>query len=501
MTGGLGTSLPVGAALSGWLPVINLSLLVHVLLVVGLASRVIMRRPPVGVALAWLVLISAVPYGGAAAYLLVGERRIGRRRAERLRGLQPEFAQLAARLIPTPPVPVDWSRQREPLRTLAQLGKHLAGSRAVRGSELELIGDTSEILRRIADDIDRAEQSVLVEFYIWNAGGLADEVLAALCRASARGVICLVLIDAIGGRPWWKGPQPSQLRAAGVDLRPALPVSPMRLLFGRNDLRLHRKIVVIDGRQAWTGSMNLVDPRFFKTDAGIGPWVDAMVRVEGAVVAPLAATMLGDWIVESGESLADLIARLEPEYPEPTGNADVQVIRSGPGQSGETLLQMIVHCVYAAERDLVLTTPYLIPDESLALALRAAAARGVSVRMILPEKVDSLLTRHACRAYFDDLLVAGVKIHLYHGGLLHTKSIRVDNDLCLFGTANLDLRSLWLNYEVSLFVYSDQFAADLARLHDSYLADSSVIDPHVWQNRPLRDRFVDNALRLVSPLL
>jgi cardiolipin synthase len=274
-----------------------------------------------------------------------------------------------------------------------------------------------------------------------------------------------------------------------------------RTLIGRTDLRLHRKIVVIDGAVAWTGSMNLVDPRFFKQDAGVGEWVDAMVRVEGAAVVPLATTMVGDWVLETGEPLMDVCRSAGLQLVDPHGSADIQVVPSGPGETGDGLLQMILMLINTAEQELVLTTPYLVPDDSLLRALRGAAGRGVKVRLIVPEKVDSFMTRYASRSYYDDLLDIGVEIHLYRGGLLHTKSISVDGKISMFGTVNLDMRSFWLNYEVALFVYDGEFTAELRQLQQSYLDDADRLDDAVWEQRSFGNRLLENSLRLVSPLL
>ena len=286
-----------------------------------------------------------------------------------------------------------------------------------------------------------------------------------------------------------------------MDVREALPVGLFRSFVGRTDLRVHRKIVVIDGHIAWTGSMNLVDPRFFKQNSGVGEWVDAMVRLRGAVVAPLAATMISDWILETNETLDELIAAAGLRLVEPEGPADIQVIPSGPGETDDGLLQMILALIQCARKELVLTTPYLVPDDSLLRALRGAAARGVSVRLVVPEKVDSFLTRYASRSYYNDLVDVGVKIHQYRGGLLHTKSITVDSELSMFGTVNLDMRSLWLNYEVSLFVYDVDFATRLRELQQSYLDDSLLLDPQDWQARPLPIRLLEDTLRLFAPVL
>jgi cardiolipin synthase len=308
-------------------------------------------------------------------------------------------------------------------------------------------------------------------------------------------------VDALGARPWLKGRQPQRLRAAGVQVRPALPVGLFRSFIGRTDLRLHRKIVVIDEAVAWTGSMNLVDPRMFKQGAGVGEWVDAMVRLRGSVVAPLGVTVLGDWMLETGTPIKELAQSAGLHHVKPHGTADIQVVPSGPGETGDGLLQMLLALINAAHEELVLTTPYLVPDDSMLRALRGAAGRGVNVKVIVPERVDSLLTRHASRSYFDDLLSAGVGIFLYREGLLHTKSIVADGSMSMFGTVNLDMRSLWLNYEVTLFVYDPEFAEKLRALQQSYIADSRCLDPSEWATRCAAHRFLEGAFRLVSPIL
>lgn len=483
-----------------WVP--HFAVLTHALIVIAILVRVIMNRPAPGVALAWSLLVSAIPIAGLMLYLMIGERRIGRRRMLRLEEMRSDYDKLYDAAIDKGLTQVDWSRHGRSAREMDRLGRKLVGSPTVQGSRLHLLDDTRAILRGIVEDVDASHTSLLMEFYIWHEGGLADEVLEAVIRAAGRGVACRILVDAVGGRPWWRGDQPRRLREAGVDVRPALPVGLFRTLVGRNDLRLHRKIIVVDAAVAWTGSMNLVDPRFFKQESGVGQWVDAMLRIEGSAIVPLATTMIGDWIVETDESLADLTGDARLHLVDPQGSSDVQVIPSGPGElAADGLLQMFLALAYSAERELILTTPYLVPDDALIQALRGAAARGVTVRLIVPEKVDSILTRYASRSYYDDLLDAGVEIYLYRGGLLHTKSISADGSRAMFGTVNLDMRSFWLNYEVSMFIYDPQFVQELVVLQRSYLGDAVRVDPATWPNRPLAARFVENTLRLFSPLL
>lgn len=479
----------------------NIILILHPLLVIAVSIRVIMKRPATGVALAWLVLIAAVPLGGVLIYLLIGEHRIGRGRTRAIERLRTDYQTIADIAIQKGATDVNWSRHALTVRGMDKLGETIMGSRTVCGSDLQLISDTQEILEKITQDVETAQKSVLMEFYIWNEGGLADQVMEAVIRAAQRGVSCRLLIDALGARPWWKGKQPQQLRDAGVKLLPALPVGIFRTFVGRTDLRVHRKIIVIDGDVAWTGSANLVDPRFFKQGAGVGQWVDAMVRLKGTVVIPMGAIMIGDWMLETGESTNEIVEDAGLHFVEPDGPADVQVVPSGPGESGDGLLQMLLALINAAQDELVLTTPYLVPDESLLRAILGAAGRGVKVLLIVPEKVDSFLTRYASRSYFDELLRVGVEIYLYQGGLLHTKSVMADGAISMFGTANLDMRSLWLNYEVSLFVYEPEFAKELRSLQQTYIDDARRLDAEQWKTRSFKERLLENTLRLVSPLL
>ena len=473
----------------------------HATIVILISVRVIMRRPANGVALAWLFLVAVLPFAGAVIYLLVGERRVGLRRARRIAALRSDYARLAQHMIGKGLTNVDWDKHRPEARGMDRLGTTMVGVPTVAGSEGHLYSASDQILKAIAEDVDRARKSVLMEFYIWNEGGAADEVLEALIRTSKRGVSCRVLVDTLGARPWWRGPQPERLRAAGVHLQPALPVGLFQMLVSRNDLRLHRKIVVVDGKVAWTGSMNLVDPRYFKQDANVGQWVDAMVRVEGPVVISLAMTMIGDWMLETAEPIERIIESAGLGLVEAKGTADVQVIPSGPGETGDGLLQMLLAVINSAREELVLTTPYFVPDDSLLRALRGAAGRGVRVDMILPEKVDSVLTRYASRSYYDELMDMGVRIHLYRKGLLHTKSMTADRRISMFGTVNLDMRSLWLNYEVALFVYGAEFAKELHALQQSYMDDCDCLAPEEWAKRPKSRRFLENLLRLISPVL
>jgi cardiolipin synthase len=340
-----------------------------------------------------------------------------------------------------------------------------------------------------------------LEFYIWSLGGRADEVGAALRRAVKRGVQCRVLVDALGSKMFLKSQLARELRQAGVVIAVALPAGLLHLLFSRPDLRLHRKIVIIDGVIGYTGSLNLADPLLFKQDAGVGQWVDAFVRVQGPAVDALADTFDEDWALETGDTL-ESVRPLGDALPETTeGRAPVQVLPTGPDAHVAAIEQVVLMAIYAATREVVLTTPYFVPSESLLLALLSAAARGVQVTLIVPAKVDSRLVALASRAFQSDLLAVGVRVALFNGGLLHTKSITVDGQFSLFGSLNLDPRSLRLNFEISLAVYDAEFTASLRHLQEHYLEASTLLDLDACRARSGLERFAEDTARLAGPLL
>ncbi len=482
---------------ASWVAVILFA--VDWLIRIGLSVRVIMRRLPVGVTLAWLLIVLIFPFVGALIYLLIGELRLGNRRAERAEKIHEPYRQWLEELRTR--YRVDGPGLSSEAGPLTRMIESVVGMPALAGNALQLLDDAEATFRALIADIDAARHTCHLEFYIWSVGGTADEVIDALLRARSRGVICRVLVDAVGSAAFLKSEQAKRLRQGGVALHAALPVSLVRLLFVRFDLRLHRKIVVIDGEIAYTGSLNLVDPRFFKQGAGVGQWVDAMVRVRGPAVEGLAITFLEDWELEVGEGLENLAGSHDLHDLDEAGSSMIQVVPSGPTMPFAAMRAILMMAIYAARRELVLTTPYFVPDESLGVALATAAARGVEVTIVLPARVDSKLTALASRAFQGDLVEAGVRIMQFEGGLLHTKSITIDGQVSLFGSLNLDPRSLHLNFEITLAIYDPAFASTLRTLQQSYIDKSTPLDLATWITRPRTERFKENVARLVGPLL
>jgi cardiolipin synthase A/B len=397
--------------------------------------------------------------------------------------------------------PVDWTSQPLAAEALARMCQQTTGMPVTTGNRLDLVENSADALQDLVRAINEARSTCHLEFYIWTAGGLADKVAEALMAAAARGVICRMLLDDVGSRRFLRSDWVPRLREAGVAVEAALRARLWRLIFVRFDLRLHRKLAIIDGRVAYTGSMNLVDARLFKRSAGVGQWVDAVVRVEGPAVEPLGVTFLGDWALESEENIDRLKHSGDVRPQPPLASATVQVLASGPSDSRDAIERILIAFIYSAQQRLVLTTPYFVPDEALMEALVSAAQRGVKVTLILPSRVDSRLARLASRAIQGDLVQAGVEVLLFRAGLLHTKSVCVDGQYCLFGSLNLDPRSLHLNFELTLAIYDRDFTQRLEALQRTYADKSRALDLNEWQNRGMGVRLLENVARLLGPLL
>lgn len=471
-------------------------LITHWLIVIGLSLRVISRRSPIGVASAWLVIIFSLPFVGAVLYLLFGEKRLGRGRVARTRAHLPDMQAWQGGLGH---VSVDSLASVPAAGALASLARGLYGFPVQAGQSLTLLDNYPAIFDAIVADIDRAEKRCHLAFYIWHGEGRTLDVVEALIRAAQRGVQCKAMADALGSKAFLQGPHLQRLREAGVLFEISLPMGRIPSLRSRADLRNHRKIVVIDDEVAYTGSQNLVDPRYFKQESGAGQWVDAMVRISGPAVTSLDGVFALDWSVETGKPFE----APGPAGTESAGNTGtvLQVVPSGPDLQPEGIHQLLLTAIYSAREEIVMTTPYFVPDESFIRALLAAAQRGARVTLIVPAHNDSLLVRHASVASFDVLMQAGVNIALFNGGLLHTKSLAIDGQVCLFGSVNLDMRSLWLNFEISLFVYDADFCARLRALQNTYLDDSEMLSLEQWRKRPRWRKFVEDTFRLLGPVL
>jgi len=449
------------------------------------------------VAFAWFLIVILVPLIGISLYILIGERPVGRKLTRKIVRMNHEYEKITQEMRQQYLA----DRNKLPLegQALSLLAESRNGSPVVAGNKIELHTESLKILQLFIHEIDQAKKSLHLEFYIWALGGDADKVGEALIAAAKRGVACRVLLDSLGSKDWFKSQWPARFRAAGIQVTEALPIQFGRFQFRRADLRLHRKIFVIDGAVVWTGSMNMVDPRTFKQDSGVGEWVDAMVRIEGPVAAQFELTFAFDWSVDNPR-IQHFNDREPPGSPH-EGAALAQEFSSGPVYRDDVLYQVLLSAIMDARQELTITTPYFGPDDGLIQALMAAAGRGVKVTLIVPKLNDSTLVAWSSKSFYSDLMSAGVQIAEFHGGLLHTKSLLIDKRIAIFGSVNFDQRSLRLNFEISLIVYNEAFCAKLENLIETYLQQSDFIDPKFWAKRPRWHHYLENAAHLASPLL
>ena len=459
------------------------------------------RKP--GEATAWLLLIFLAPIVGAILFLVLGSPKLSQWRRDQQRAMNErikDFAEEAEQKpelspIVDPPLP---ARFEPHVNLIAEL----TGMPVMAGNTVELLPDYVGAIDQIVRDIDAAKRFVHLEYFMFAADKIGTPVIDALVRAQERGVVCRVLFDQLSNL-LLQGPVLKRLRGAGIPVHRTLPVDPFNKRWNRMDLRNHRKIVVVDGVVAFTGSHNLIEDTYHKRSnirKGIH-YIELVVRVTGPVAREFNAAFITDWYSETQELLDERTAPEMRVRTPVTGDVLCQVLPSGPGFEHNNNLMLFVALFHAARRRITIVNPYVVPEETLLLALKSAAQRGVEVTLIVSEIGDQFLVYHAQGSYYEELLKAGVKIHRYQAPvILHSKSISIDDDIAVIGSSNMDIRSFELNLELTLVCYSAQVVADLMKLEEEYLRCSRPLHLEEWQARPLHTKLFDNLARLTSAL-
>ena len=475
----------------------QLGTLLLFLIHLAVIARVILRphREPAS-RIAWIVMIIALPGVGMVSYLLLGETNIGRRRVRRMH-------EVLASLPNVSDAGIDGSALQaqipERYAHLFRVGQSVNGFEPVAGNRGALLSDSNASVESLVADIDAAKDHVHLIFYIWLPDTNGLKVVEALKRAAARGVTCRVMADGLGSRimidsAHWKGMHENR-----VNVAVALPIGNLLLrpLKGRIDLRNHRKIVVIDDWITYCGSQNCADPEF-RIKPKYAPWVDAMVRFQGPIARQNQYLFVADWMAHQDEDIRDLLKR--PLPPDQPGFA-AQVIGTGPTIRNSAMPEVFETLMFAARHELFITTPYYVPDEAMQTALCASAYRGVETTVIFPARNDSFIVQAASRSYYADLLDAGVRIFEFKGGLLHTKSLTLDSEITLIGSANMDRRSFDLNYENNILLYDSTLTAEIRRRQDDYLAQSREVTAEMVGQWPITRKFWNNAIAMLGPIL
>jgi cardiolipin synthase len=444
------------------------------------------RRSP-NAARAWLLLILIQPIVGVALYSFFGRAYLPSKRLARQRK--------ATQLIRDSPailgVP-DSVEVGEGQLATAHLARRLGAFPVVGDNRVELIDDYQTSIDRLVLDIDAARESVHLLFYIFEPDATGRRVAEAVLRAAGRGATCRVMMDGMASRPGLRKLAP-ELRAHGVEVVSLLTPGTRH---ARRDLRNHRKIAVLDGRVGYTGSQNLVDAYDYKGRGLTNE--ELVVRMEGPVVRQIQAIFLTDRSLETGTEVDR--TGLFPA-PAVAGTVRAQALPSGPTYEAENNERTFVQMLYGARRRIVVCSPYFVPDRPFVAAMQAGAARGLDVHLVTPRQADQWLVRLAQESFYEELLAAGVKIHLYRPRFLHAKHISVDDGIAAIGSSNIDMRSFTLNEEAMVMFYDPGVVRDLGRIQERYFRDSDLLDEEAWRRRKPLKQTAQQLARLVDSVL
>jgi cardiolipin synthase len=466
----------------------------------SLIPLVVLRRKEPSSTAAWILALVFLPGAGALLFLMFGRDRL-RLPMQKKRATERALAETthAAR----GPLSADareaaLARLESPVeRGLFRVGAALSGAEARPGNAATLLVDGDATYRALGDAIDAAEHHVFAEYYLVRRGATADWLRETLARAAKRGVEVKLLVDGYGsfwlGRRWL-----APLREAGVEVAVFLPAR--LLLLQPMNLRNHRKIVVVDGDVAFTGGINVGD----EYRGHERPWRDAHLALRGPAVEPLSRIFEQDWHFATGRTIAHKphVGHAVPQ--EERGHAVVAVVRSGPDLDGaerETIYKLFFTAITSARERVHATTGYFLPDRAIVVALQTAALRGVDVRLLFPGRSNHPFVFQAGRSFYEELLESGVRIFEYGPGMIHAKTMVIDGSIALVGSANMDVRSFRLNFEVHAVVRDLAVAEELERIFEGDLALSREITLAEFRARSVAHKVVEGAARLLSPLM
>ncbi len=451
------------------------------------------RRP--ATAIAWLLIVMIQPVVGWIVFLLLGNNRVSRGRHAKMSAIQELIGESTTSIDDaTPPA------ERPPwLAGVLELNRTLTSMPHVGPASGVVWGEFDAQIEAMARRIDEAEQWVHVEFYLIVASERTEPFFAALDRAAARGVTVRVLVDHLTSVRYPRRKQTlARLDAMGAELRDMLPLRPWEGKWQRPDLRNHRKLLVVDGRIGFTGSLNLIDPSYlWRRNLRRGlQWRDTWLELTGPPVRALDVLFWSDWWAETNE-----LVELATTEAETGGDLLASAIPSGPGFEGEINLRVFVELVHAAEERITIVSPYFVPDDAMRYAITSAAMRGVEVELYASEIGDQFWTYHAQRSYYEELLRAGVRIILFaKPTVLHSKFMTFDDRVSVVGSSNIDLRSFGLNFEVSMLIEGTSMVSQLHGIAEGYRRQSHELMLDDWMARPRVAQLFDSVARLTSAL-
>jgi cardiolipin synthase len=468
---------------------------------ITLAGIVVFKeRRDAGSTWAWLLVLSFIPVLGFVLYALLGglhfrERRLFQwqhlNRAGYSQSLKSQLEQMRSGRFSF--------RNAAAARNQDMILMHLSNNQAVytEDNDIEVITDGEAKFARLFEDIRRAEHYIHLQYYIFRNDMLGRRLIELLTQKAREGVQVRVLYDQLGSRTLTKRFF-REFRHAGGQAEAFFP-SRLRFINLRINYRNHRKLVIIDGEIGYVGGFNVGD-EYLGLNKHFGYWRDTHLRVRGSAVYALQTRFILDWNQASRTHDIVYSPNLYPEVA-PAGEIGVQIVTSGPASRFEHIKNGFLKMIASARRSIYIQTPYFIPDDSVLDALRVASLSGVKVHIMIPDKPDHLFVHWATLSYIGEVLKTGANVYLYRKGFLHAKMIVIDEEIASVGTANLDMRSFRLNFEVNAFLYHGDLAKRLTRIFMEDLQDSEQLTQEMYEQRPLSVRLKESVSRLLSPIL
>jgi cardiolipin synthase len=445
-------------------------------------------------AIAWAVSLNACPYVAVPAYWVFGRSKFDGYAMIEHKGFMEDSEALerARRILEDEGMLFEPTTADE--KSHVKLLENLARLPITRQNSAELLIDGKATFDAIIEGISEARDYVLVEFYIIRDDGLGQRLKAALVERANAGVRVYVLYDELGSKDL-PSSYTNELRDAGAEVHPFNTTQGAGNRF-RLNFRNHRKIVVIDGEVAYVGGLNVGDEYLGLGDPKLSPWRDTHVGMRGPVVQCVQVPFVEDWNWATGTTLS---LNWKPQKA-PEGNALALCLPTGPADVLEHGTLWFLHAINSAQNRLWIVSPYFVPDEQLMSALQLAALRGVDVRILIPENPDQQLVYLSSFSYLEEAEAAGIQIYRYKPGFLHQKVALIDDRWAVVGTANLDNRSMRLNFEITMLFEDKEFAREVESMLEDDFSRSRLVSASEYTGRSLLFRLSVRVARLMAPV-
>lgn len=443
---------------------------------------------------AWLLIIMILPGIGFLIYIMLGQNLSRQKIFKEKIKIDENKRKLLIDEYESNYYPHDGGEKFSDLR---KLNFNHSGAKYSINNNVNVYVNGEEKFKQLIEDIKNAEKFIHIEYYIFKNDILGGKIIDEITKKAEAGLEVRLLADGMGSRKLNKKALKKFLSAGGRFSLFFPGILPH--LNTRVNYRNHRKIVVIDGRYGYVGGFN-VGKEYINKDSEVGFWRDTHLRIEGEAVSDLNERFLLDWSHASGEDIDDY-EKYTKEFEEGSGDVGIQIVTSGPDHKEEYIRNAYLKLINNAKKNLYLETPYLVLDSPILESLKISALSGVDVRILIPGKPDHFFMQWAASSYVGELLEAGVKIYSYENGFIHAKTIVADSAVMSIGTANMDIRSFKLNFEVNAFIYDDRIAKDGEAQFVKDIEYSQEITKEIYDSRSLSLRIKESLIRLVSPIL